>query len=286
MKRLIAILLTLSIIFAFAGCKGGKNTENGEASSSAQDASGSDTASDDSQYTTQAAAYKSEGKSSGKSFETILDTNEYAMYYNIFYNKQGSDYADKPVIKKGIFSTLYDGYNKRYRYYVWGYNDQTKCCDWQWELKVEDESDLPANGSTVEVMGTLKESVAPEAEAGKPHPDYSLDGYWIEEPQITVKKEFKGPSVDVDMSTMSATLERVEAYYIANKDEKLEGQTVCMYGRVLSPTAIQHPYYDGAFEIGLETDDEMPAIGIMVMVTGTIKDGKIVNATVSQTEDY
>ncbi len=274
MKKLIAILLTLSIIFAFAGCKGGKNTENGEASSSAEDASGSDTASDDSQYTTQAAAYKSEGKSSGKSFETILDTNEYAMYYNIFYNKQGSDYADKPVIKKGIFSTLYDGFNKRYRYYVWGYNDQTKCCDWQWELKVEDESDLPANGSTVEVMGTLKAS------------EESLDGYWIEEPQITVKKEFKGPSVDVDMSTMSATLERVEAYYIANKDEKLEGQTVCMYGRVLSPTAIQHPYYDGAFEIGLETDDEMPAIGIMVMVTGTIKDGKIVNATVSQTEDY
>lgn len=272
MKKIIAVLLIIAVGFAFAACKGADSSA--DTVENTGDTNVSAPASDDTQYTTQAAAYKSSGKTSGKSFDTILDTNEYAMYYNIFYNKLGDDYADKPVFKKGTFATLYDEFSHITRYYVWGYNDQTKCCDWQWELKVDDTSNLPSNGSLVEVSGTLTKS------------DDSLDGYWITEPKISVKKPYKGPAVDIDMSTMSATLERVEAYYVSSPENPLEGKTVCMYGRVKTISSVQHPYYNEAFEIGVETKDEMPAIGTMVLVTGTIKDGKIVDATVSVTEDY
>ncbi|MCR5207901.1 MAG: hypothetical protein K6C14_05425 [Eubacterium sp.] len=272
MKKIIALVLCFGIVITFAACSANENKENNKSDSVSQSDvqnNGSDT-----EYSTQAAAYKSSGKSSGNSFESVLDTNEYSMYYNIFYNKMGGDYENKPVFKKGTFATLYDEYSHITRYYVWGYNDRTKCCDWQWELKPDDSSDLPANGSLIEVTGTFTKS------------DDSLDGYWIIEPKIKVLKEYTPPEVDIDMSTMSATLERVQCYYIGNKAPELEGKTVCTYGRVKTASSIQHPYYNEAYEIPVETGDEMPAIGMMVLVTGTVKDGKIVNAKVSVTEDY
>lgn len=265
MKKILALILASALVFALAGCSSGNGGDETQPSSANTD---------NTEYTTQPAAYKSSGKSSGNSFETVLDTNEYAMYYNIFYNDMGADYENKPVFKKGTFATLYDEYSKVTRYYVWGYNDQTKCCDWQWELKPDNEKDLPSNGSLIEVTGTF---TADEA---------SLDGYWITDPEIKVKKEYKGPDCDIDMSTMSATLERVQTFYITNKYEGLEGKTVCMYGRVFSDSSIQHPYYNEAFEVPVETEDEMPAIGMMVLVSGTVTDGKITNATVTLTEDY
>lgn len=272
MKKILAIILSLALLFTLFGCSA--KQENGEDNSTTA-------ASGNTEYTTQAAAYKSSGKSSGTSFETVLDTNEYAMYYNIFYNDQGGDYDGKPVFKKGTFATLYDEYNEIVRYYVWGYNDQTKCCDWQWELKYDDVKDVPSNGSLVEVTGTFASD------------ENALDGYWITEPKITVKSAYKGADVDIDMSTMSATLERVQAFYIINKYPNLEGKTVRMYGRVMDDKTIQHPYYNETdFKVEIETEDEMPAIGMMVMVQGTVfyddssDYGKIINASVKLTEDY
>ena len=81
-------------------------------------------------------------------------------------------------------------------------------------------------------------------------------------------------------------LERVEALNLLNKGEGLEGKSIICYGRVLTPNSIQSPYYNNDYEIPVETKDEMPAIGMMVLVSGTVKGGKIVNAKVELTEDY
>ena len=287
MKKIIALILAFVIAAAFAGCASKADTNKadgteGDTASTSASADGGST-----EYSTQAAAYKSSGKSSGNSFETVLDTNEYAMYYNIFYNDQGAEYDGKPVFKKGTFATLYDEYSGITRYYVWGYNDQTKCCDWQWELKPDEIKDIPANGSLVEVTGTFKKCETKDRTSPEACAKAALDGYWIINPEIKVKSEYTPADVDIDMSTMSATLERVQAFYIINKYETLEGKTVRMYARVLSDTQVQHPYYNGTdFVVDVETDGKMPAIGMMVMIEGTVKDGKITNAKVEITEDY
>ena len=55
---------------------------------------------------------------------------------------------------------------------------------------------------------------------------------------------------------------------------------------MLTPSSIQSPYYNNDYEIPVETKDEMPAIGMMVLVSGKVEGGKIVNAKVELTEDY
>lgn len=65
------------------------------------------------------------------------------------------------------------------RYYVWGYNDNTKCCDWQWEIVPESTDNLPPVGSTVNASGIFAQN------------DNALDGYWIENVKIEVLSEYK-----------------------------------------------------------------------------------------------
>lgn len=207
--------------------------------------------------------------------ETILDPTEYALYQNIFYNEQGSDYEGKEVTKKGTFSTIQDKFNNKTRYYVWGYNDQTKCCDYQWELNITDESIIPNNGSLVEVTGTFNKNEA------------SLDGYWIDVTSLETKSEFEPKEkTNLDMTTMDATLERVQIMNMQKYASDFEGMTVRAYGRIESSNSIQHPYYDGAFSQSIESTDEIPAIGTVVIVQGVYKNGIITDATIEITNDF
>ncbi len=270
MKKIIALLLVSVIALSLSACKSDDNKENPVSSADTSQAAGGS----DGVVTTKASDYKSSGKSSGKSFEPVINSNEYVLYNNIFYNKQGGEYDGKPVIKEGTFATLYDEYNGVTRYYVWGYYDNTKCCDWQWEIKPDSTDNLPDNGSLVSVTGTFVSD------------ENALDGYWIINPEIKTKKPFNAPEEDIVMSTMSATLERVEALNLLNKGEGFEGKSIICYGRVLTPNSIQSPYYNNDYEIPVETKDEMPAIGMMVLVSGKVEGGKIVNAKVELTEDY
>ena len=74
------------------------------------------------------------GNTSGSSdtIARILNPMEYTIYVNTFLNEQGDDYTGKSSTKEGVFSILYDSFNDTTRYYVWGYSDETLCCDWQW----------------------------------------------------------------------------------------------------------------------------------------------------------
>jgi hypothetical protein len=205
---------------------------------------------------------------------TILNTAEYTLYQNIFYNDMKSDYNGKEAVKEGTFATITDAFNNTTRYYVWGYNDQTKCCDWQWEIKIDDTSDLPKNGCLVQVKGTYEENEA------------ALDKFWIINPEITVEKAFDGRDCDIDMQAMDNTLERVQCANIVNKKESFEGKTVKCYGRILNETTLQDPYNDNSWTIEIAGDFEVPAFGTLVEVSGVIQDGKLVNCEVSESSNY
>lgn len=245
MKKLISALLCLSLLFAFVGCS--KNESNNEP-----------------QPTEQVVSQK---------METILDPNEYVMLQNIFYNDQADDYVDKDVSKKGIFTILYDEFSGTQRYYVWGYNDNTKCCDWQWEIAPDTLTDLPTIGSTITVSGRF---VANEK---------ALDSYWIENPTIEIVRELAPSEFDVDTTTMGGTLERVQLANLQAHADKFEGKTVTVYGRIESPNSVQHPYYDNCFSQEFESDIVL-ATGSRVVVSGIYSNGVIINASVTESTDF
>lgn len=206
----------------------------------------------------------------------VTDANEYILYQNIFYNKTGDQYIGKQMTKRGVFTKIEDSFHDITRYYVWGYYDNTKCCDWQWELKLNDTDldSLPPVGSLVSVTGTFSKDSA------------SLDGYWLTDVKMTAQKIYEGPSCNLDMTTMNATLERVQMANIQYFPEKYEGKTLYAYGRMATPTGFQNPYYNGSWTQEIKTSVSCPAIGTMVIVGGTYKGGVFHADTVVATDRY
>lgn len=249
MKKLISALLCLTIVFAFVGCS--KNETNNETNSNTE-------------VTEQAVSQK---------METIINSNEYVILQNIYYNDQAEDYINVNVTKKGIFTILYDEFNSMERYYVWGYNDNTKCCDWQWEIAPDTLTELPTIGSTITVSGKFVEN------------EKALDKYWIESPKIEVITELKKSEFDIDTTTMGGTLERVQVANMQGNSDKFEGKTVTVYGRIESPNSVQHPYYDNCFSQKFESDVVL-ATGSRVVVSGTYANGVITNANVEKSTDF
>lgn len=194
----------------------------------------------------------------------VLSQIEYTLYQNIFMNQTGSQYEGKEFTKQGVFGKIYDAFSSRTRYYVWGYLDNTRCCDWQWEIKVDDPRNLPASGSLVTVKGTFAAS------------DDALDGYWLTGPEITAHSQYASPvKAELDMYTLSDTLERVQMLNILYKPETFEGKTFSAYGRVLSSTTLQDPYYDGSWQIPFTTKETIPAFGTTVLLSGTVTGGAL-----------
>lgn len=216
------------------------------------------------------------GKSTAKEGEvpTILNTTEYVLYQNIFFNDAAGDYVGEKQTKTGTFTMISDSYNDCTRYYVWGYNDQTKCCDWQWEFVPADPASLPAQGCLVEVEGTFAGS------------DNALDGYWLEDAVVTVKTPYEAQDCDLLLTTMGDTLERVQVYNIIAFPENYEGKTIRSYGRIASPTSIEDPYYDGSWTFDFSSDDELPAIGTIVVLDGVCQSGTVGNCTITETTAY
>ena len=110
------------------------------------------------------------------SIPVILNQAEYLLYQNIFYNSYGPQYEGQSVTKRGVLARIRDAFNDCDRYYVWGYLDNTKCCDWQWEFVPTDKNSLPAPGSLVVVKGVFKaddnalEGIGSQAQRWKQRP--------------------------------------------------------------------------------------------------------------------
>ena len=193
----------------------------------------------------------------------VYSQDEYMLYQNVFYGDYGAEAVGKPVEKQGAYATVYDAYNQRQRYYVWGYYDRTKCCDWQWEFVPENPDALPAPGSMIRVTGTFAAS------------EDALDGYWIEPADCSVEGIYTGPAADLNMAVMSCTLERVQMLNILYKPEEFEGRSFTAYGRLTAEGTLQDPYYDGSWQIPCRQDGDAPDPERLYLLNGTVEDGAL-----------
>ena len=223
MKKLISLLFASLILLSAAAC-----SNSGETSEDA----------------------------SAETIAKVLNPLEYSIYTNIFYNDDGGSYVGKEYTKDGIFTILHDSFSNTNRYYVWGYSDETLCCDWQWEFVPASVDDLPPIGSRVKVSGKFMENEA------------ALDGYWMENASVEPAREYESAIGAYDMTTMSPTLARVQLVNMVNYTGEYNGKPVKLYGRVMSGNKIQHPYYDNTWELPLEYSGSLPSIGSWITVTG------------------
>ena len=205
---------------------------------------------------------------------TVLIPAEYVLYTNIFYNKTGDDYVGQTFQKTGTLARIEDAFNGCIRWYVWGYNDQTKCCDWQWEIVPKDVDALPEIGSLVEVSGTFDKS------------ENALDGYWIDGAEVSVKTAYTPPAADNLLTVMSDTLERVQIYNMQYYPDQFQDRRVLAYGRISAPGVLEDPYYDGSWTQKFSSGDELPAIGTIVILKGTFRDGVIDDCSILPTDEY
>lgn len=239
MKKIIALALALSVIFAFAACSK-ENPIGGNENS------------------TDSATPANPVSSTAKMREKF-DNMEYTLYQNIFYQENGGkEYEGKTMTKDGTFTSIYDAYNKVTRYYVWGFADQTKCCDYQWEVVMPEGTPVPPAGSYVTMTGVFK------------YDEAALDKYWFTDIKLTVEDEFKGAIGDFDTTTMSATLARVQIINFENFPEVFEGKTALIFGRAMGASTVQHPYYDNAWAMDFVNAPQKPAIGQNLLLTGKL----------------
>ena len=193
----------------------------------------------------------------------ILSQTEYLLYQNVFYSDFGDKIEGQQVEKRGVLGKVQDAFNQRARYYVWGYLDTTKCCDWQWEFVPKDENSLPPVGSLVVVKGTFRGD------------EQALDDYWIVDATVETEKEYAGPQEELNMQALSCTLERVQILNILYRPEYFEGKRFIAYGRIAQVNVLQDPYYDGSWQIGFSSTANCPAIGTDVVLRGKVTDGTL-----------
>ena len=251
MKKLIALLMALSMLLAFASC-GGNTKDTTDATNSADTIVSSD---ENAVTTPTADALLSDGELD-TGMKEKFDQMEYAAYVDLFYNDNGSSYEGKTFTKDGTFAILRDAYSDVTRYYVWGYADNTKCCDYQWEIVIPDGTEIPEPGSYVEVKGKMEKN------------DAALDGYRLTDITLTVKEEFANAGFDIDFTTMSPTLTRVQVINILQFPEKFTSEKVRIFGRALNVNTIQHPYYDESWTIHFTETDTVPSIGEYILLEG------------------
>ena len=70
---------------------------------------------------------------------------------------------------------------------------------------------------------------------------------------------------------------------VMNRQDAFQGKTFLAYGRIASLGSLEDPYYNGSWQIDMIWDGEVPAIGTLVELSGTIKDGKLIVSTINET---
>jgi hypothetical protein len=260
MKKLIPLFLALLVLISLSACKGSDGKNPAGAPGSAE--SGGTQDSEDLK------------PREAQSMPTLLNQTEYVLYQNTFFNNMADDYLGKTFTKEGTFTRLYDAFSEKTRYYVWGYMDATKCCDWQWEFLPKDPDSLPANGSLVRMTGTMLRD------------DAALDKIWFTDASVELLTAYQPAACEVDMTTMDATLERVQLLNMQYKPDYFQGKTLRFYGRVFQLDSIQHPYYDNSWTQKLSGGTALPAIGTMVVVSGSWKDNAVQVTDVTPSSVY
>lgn len=248
MKKLVSLALALTLVLTLAACGGSTEettTENGETVTNPT-----------------ADALLSDGELN-TGMKEKFDQMEYSAYVDLFYNDNGASYEGKAFKKDGTFAILKDAYNDMNRYYVWGYADNTRCCDYQWEIVLPEGTEIPEPGSYVKVTGTMEKN------------EKALDGYWLTDVTLEVTDAFTDAGFGMDMTTMSPTLVRVQVINMLQFPENFADLKVRVFGRALSANSIQHPYYNESWSMHFTETDTVPAIGKYILIEGTYNDKQI-----------
>lgn len=232
MKKMLSLMLCAVLVLGFSACSDKKTQSETTASQNA----------------------------SWNGMREKLDQMEYVMYQAVFFEDKAADYTEKEYTKDGVFAVLRDEYNSRDRYYVWGYADNTKCCDYQWELQLPENTEIPESGSYVSVTGTLR------------YNEGALDKYQLEDVTLSVQEKFENAGFDYDLSTLSPILCRVQIINMQGHPDKFAGKTLRVFGRALTTESIQHPYYDEAWSLSFTplVGQEI-AIGDNIVLCGMFK---------------
>lgn len=264
MKKIVALSLVLIVMLSAAACGGKPGGAPGETS-----AASGETAAASGEVLTDAfgnvANVSGSPSDGGVSYREKFDQLEYAQYINIFYQSDTS-YDSKKMTKDGTFAIVQDKFNGVTRYYVWGYADKTRCCDYQWEFVPNDPAALPPEGSYIKVTGTFEVN------------DAALDKRWINGADVEVVEPFAPEADLMDLTLMSPTLTYVQIANIQNFAAEFAGQKLRVYGRAYGPATLEHPYYDSSAPQYWQLDfisDEKPATGVYVTLTGTFDDGAL-----------
>lgn len=263
MKRLIALLMSITLILCFAACSKG-NTEGTDGTEN-----NGTTKKVDALDVTEHKKPDTTAPAPGELVPAIIDKDEGEAYKTIVAEQKYSDVEGESVTKEGIFTTILYQFDGTTRYYVWGYSDKDMKDCWQWELNVKDPSNLPKNGSRVVVTGSIE------------YNEGAMDKIWLKEPSITVKEAYNGETFDVDMATMSPTLARVEVMAISSYKDAFDGKTISAYGKIITANLLGHPTDDNGWQIHFSSEEEVPEKGTHAIVTGVISDGIIENAKVA-----
>ncbi len=258
MKKLFALILALSLLLALSAC--GSTTKNPTGGETTEGEITEAEGKEEATNPTADALLEGEGLNTG--MKEKFDQMEYSAYVDLFYNENGKSYEKKTFKKDGTFAILRDAYSETTRYYVWGYADNTRCCDYQWEIVLPEGTEIPEAGSYVKVEGTMEKNEA------------ALDGYWLTDVTLETTENFKNAGFDLDMTTMSPTLVRVQIINMLQFPENFKDMKVRLFGRALLANAIQHPYYDEAWSMHFTEADTVPSIGNYILLEGVFnKDG-------------
>ena len=245
MKKMTLALILMLALALLSSCGGNDNAQSGQADA---------------------------GAKTIQKVPVHLDQTEYILSQNIFLNNQASQYVGKTMKKKGIYGKLQDAYNNVTRYYVWGYLDNTLCCDWQWEFVPEDPDKLPPPGSLITVEGTFTAD------------NKALDNYWLTNVTVTTTEKYVGPQAELNTEAMSDTLRRVQILNILGYPDVFEGKQIFTIGRVAAVNILEDPYYDNSWQIEFSSSADVPATGTIILLKGSVAGGKIQSDTLEVTQ--
>ena len=262
MKKIIALLLCLIFVLSFAACSSGNTNEDDSTTDTTKKIDMRDLTEKDE------SGDKTDTAPAGL-VPCVIDKEQGDKYSEIVVGQKVEGHEEEEIVTEGTFTTLFDEYSEKERYYVWGYSDKDMKECWQWELCIKKNSSLPKNGSLVTLSGKIEQS------------DDALDKIWLTDPSMTVKTNYDGKSYDVDLSVMSPTLARVQVSYLFSFNDRFEDKTIAVYGKVVSENLVGHPTNNDSWQMHFETDSKVPKAGKLVLITGVFCDGMIKEATVT-----
>ena len=194
------------------------------------------------------------------------------LEYDQFYAEENinTPHDESMQTKQGIYTRFFDKLTQKTRHFIWGYTDETKTSDWQWEFTPENEEELPFPGSTIEITGVLTEDFE------------ALSGYGFQDVTVrTIKKYTQRAIADIDMNTMSNTIQHLQISNILHYASDYESLVLCVRAKFGESGTLLSPD-DSGWELPYRCEGTVtaPPSGTVALVLGRLSAGTLVIKTI------